>query len=145
MLISLLKNQYSVLHTNIQRPPDLTNRLGQANYSLNPEIRYNLIFYEVKFFSLEKSFVKPGNSLKTDSLNPEASVILIRISIVYLFCRSHYMCINVNTYCEIYTYVYYTIHWFSEVRTRFRNTGFSGITGIFAIPKLKFSVKKVPK
>ena len=33
----------------LQRPPDLTNLLGQANYTLNPEIRYNRIFYEVKF------------------------------------------------------------------------------------------------
>ena len=68
----------------LQRPPDLTNWLGQANYSLNPEIRYNRIFYEVNFFSFEKLFVKPGNSLKTDSLNPEASVLLFIGSIGYL-------------------------------------------------------------
>ena len=48
-------------HKHIQRPPDLTNRLGQANYSLNPEIRYNRIFYEVKiFFHLEIHSLNPA-------------------------------------------------------------------------------------
>ena len=36
-----LQIDYNIL----QRPQDLTNRLGQANYSLNPEIRFNRIFY----------------------------------------------------------------------------------------------------
>ena len=47
-------------HYSVQRPPDLTNRLGQDNYSLNPEIRYYRIFYEVKIFF----------HLKNHSLNP---------------------------------------------------------------------------
>lgn len=37
-----------------------TNRLGQANYSLNQEIRYNHICIKY-FFLLEKSFIKPGH------------------------------------------------------------------------------------
>ena len=54
------KGQSKYSRHQLQRPPDLTNRLGQANYSLNPEIRYKRIFYEVKI-----SF-----HLKNHSLNP---------------------------------------------------------------------------